>query len=94
MTLRTRVVHLREIEPGTAVGYGASYRATRRAKIATLAIGYADGVPVATIDDLHRLLTEDRIGTTVGLTVIRRGRQEKLDLTPAEAPQHRGRRRP
>lgn len=48
MTLRTRVVNLREIEAGTAVGYGASYRAVRRTRIATLAIGYADGVPVAT----------------------------------------------
>ena len=47
MTLRTRVVNVREIEAGTAVGYAATYRASRRTRIATLAIGYADGVPVA-----------------------------------------------
>jgi alanine racemase len=48
MTLRTQVVNLREIEAGTPVGYAAQYRAKRRTRIATLAIGYADGVPVST----------------------------------------------
>ncbi len=47
MTLRTRVVHLRAAHPGDAVGYNALYRAPRRTRIATLALGYADGVPVA-----------------------------------------------
>src|SRR5262245_49794680 len=46
MTLRTRVVHLRAARAGDAVGYNALYRAQRRTRIATLAIGYADGVPV------------------------------------------------
>ena len=30
-----------------------------------------DAVPIASLDDLHRLLTEDRIGTTVALGVLR-----------------------
>jgi len=47
MTLCTRVVGLREIEAGTAVGYAATYRAKQRTRIATLAIGYEDGVPVS-----------------------------------------------
>jgi len=48
MTLCTRVVNLREIKAGTAVGYAATYRATQQTRIATLAIGYEDGVPVST----------------------------------------------
>jgi len=47
MTLRTRVVQLRVARAGEAVGYNALYRAQRRTRIATLAIGYADGVPIA-----------------------------------------------
>jgi alanine racemase len=47
MTLRTRVVSLRVARAGEAVGYNALYRAPRRTRIATLAIGYADGIPVA-----------------------------------------------
>lgn len=45
MTFATRVVHLRDVSPGDAVGYGALFRAPRRGRVATLAAGYADGVP-------------------------------------------------
>jgi alanine racemase len=47
MTLRTRVAHLRVARPGDAVGYHALYRAPRHTWIATLPVGYADGVPIA-----------------------------------------------
>jgi len=39
-----RVVSVRRIAPGDTVGYGATWRATRATTIATLGIGYADGV--------------------------------------------------
>ena len=44
----------------------------------------ADGQPVRHIDDLHKLMTEDRVGVPLRLTLIRR--TEKLDITvvPAE----------
>ena len=45
MTLSTQVIALRSIESGMSVGYGATWRATRPSRIATLAAGYADGVP-------------------------------------------------
>ena len=45
MTLRTRVSNVRHVRPGDAVGYGGTFRATRRGRIATLPLGYADGVP-------------------------------------------------
>jgi alanine racemase len=41
--LRARVVDLREVRPGESVSYGASWVAARPSRIATLAIGYADG---------------------------------------------------
>jgi len=47
MTLRARVVQVRRVARGEAVGYAARYRAPRPTRIATLGIGYADGVPVA-----------------------------------------------
>lgn len=43
VTLRARIVDLRTIEPGDTVSYGATFRAERPTRIATLAIGYADG---------------------------------------------------
>jgi alanine racemase len=41
----TRVVALKEIPPGAAVGYNARFRASQPARVAILAAGYADGVP-------------------------------------------------
>ena len=47
MTLRARVVHLREIAAGESVGYGATFRAARRTRLATLPLGYEDGIACA-----------------------------------------------
>ncbi len=38
-----RIVQIREILPGARVGYGASWTADRLTRIATVAVGYADG---------------------------------------------------
>lgn len=43
VTVRARVVDLRTIADGETVGYGGTYRAEGDRRIATLAIGYADG---------------------------------------------------
>jgi alanine racemase len=44
MRVRTEVVALRDVEPGAAIGYGATWRAPRPARIATVPMGYADGL--------------------------------------------------
>ncbi|MBU6378193.1 MAG: alanine racemase [Gammaproteobacteria bacterium] len=45
MTLATRVIALRDLQPGDTVGYGARWTAARPTRIATAAAGYADGLP-------------------------------------------------
>lgn len=45
LTWRTRIVATHEIEAGETVGYGRTWRAQRRSTIATLPIGYAEGLP-------------------------------------------------
>ncbi len=47
-----------------------------------------DGRPVAGIDDLHRLLTEDCLGRSAELTLIRRAQKLVRQLTPVELPHH------
>lgn len=42
-TWKTRVIGVREIGPGDAVGYGATFVAERRTRLALLPVGYADG---------------------------------------------------
>jgi S1-C subfamily serine protease len=43
-----------------------------------------DGLPIRGIDDLHRLLTDERIGTRVPVTVIRGVQKLSLELVPKE----------
>jgi S1-C subfamily serine protease len=43
-----------------------------------------DGAPVAGIDDLHRLLTSDRVATRVSLEVLRGTEKITLDVVPEE----------
>jgi S1-C subfamily serine protease len=43
-----------------------------------------DRAVVSGIDDLHRLLTDERIGTVVPLVVLRRGQRRELTITPGE----------
>lgn len=42
--LEARILQLRAVPAGATVGYGATWRAQRPARLATLAIGYADGL--------------------------------------------------
>ncbi len=44
MHLFTRVAHVKEVESGTTISYGSTFVTDRRMKIATLPIGYADGL--------------------------------------------------
>ena len=43
MRWRTEIVRLKELPPGSTVGYGSTFRTTRPSRIATLPVGYADG---------------------------------------------------
>lgn len=49
MRVRTEVIDVRDVEAGQPVGYGGMWRAPRASRIATIPMGYADG--------LSRLLT-------------------------------------
>lgn len=45
MTLTAPVVSVREVIPGTQVGYGHTWTADRSTRLALLPLGYADGLP-------------------------------------------------
>jgi alanine racemase len=44
LTLKTRIMQLKQVRGGTSIGYGGAYTAVRPSLIATLPIGYADGL--------------------------------------------------
>ena len=43
LSLKTRIVFLKEVPAGTGISYSLTYFTDRRTKIATLPVGYADG---------------------------------------------------
>jgi S1-C subfamily serine protease len=43
-----------------------------------------DGVPIANIDDMHRLMTEERVGRAIPILVLRRGQKLTLPVVPRE----------
>ena len=40
--------------------------------------------PVTGVDDLHRLLTDQRIGIPAAMTILRRGARRQLTIVPRE----------
>ena len=47
-------------------------------------IGFEDQ-PIAAIDDLHKVLTEERVGMKTGITIIRRTEKVVLEIVPEES---------
>lgn len=60
------VIQTRRVEPGESVGYGYSWTATAPARVATVAAGYADGLPRALSGSGLRLWAGDTPCPVVG----------------------------
>jgi alanine racemase len=45
ITLQARILQVRDVAAGERVGYGGEWTAPRASRLATLSIGYADGLP-------------------------------------------------
>ena len=43
MELKSHIIHLKEVDEGTGISYGATYVTKSRSKIATIPVGYGDG---------------------------------------------------
>jgi len=66
LSLKSRIVFLKQVQAGTPISYGGLYRAPRPLRVATLPIGYADGLP--------RLVSIPREGRP-GAAVLVKGRR-------------------
>ncbi|MDK2865795.1 MAG: alanine racemase [Clostridiales bacterium] len=81
MSLKTSVSHLKWIEPGESVSYDGLYTANARTRIATLPIGYADGLP-RNLSKGGVVTIQDNVYPIVGLICMD---QCMVDVTAAEA---------
>jgi serine/alanine racemase len=66
LSLKSRVILIRQIEKGDCVGYGRSFIAERDTKIAILPIGYGDGFPRSLSDGNGRALISQYIVPVIG----------------------------
>lgn len=56
LTLKSHIVHIKDVEPGTAISYGGTYVAEKSMRIATVPAGYADGYPRTLSNQGHVLI--------------------------------------
>ncbi|MBR4654559.1 MAG: alanine racemase [Kiritimatiellae bacterium] len=56
LTLKTRVAQVRDLPPGTTLGYGRTWCLAKRTRVATISAGYADGLPLALTNRGHVLI--------------------------------------
>jgi S1-C subfamily serine protease len=87
MPLPRRVVRFHELtrDSGVRVESTAPDGAARAAGLLSgdVIVAFA-GEPVGTVDELHRLLTEERVGQLVPLTILRRADKRELMIVPRE----------
>lgn len=66
IALRSVVTHLKTVHSGATIGYGATWRAAETTRVATVAIGYADGVFRARANRGH-VLVRGRRAPLIGM---------------------------
>jgi alanine racemase len=74
MRVRTEIVALRTVPTGEAIGYGHTWQASRESRVATIPMGYADGLSRQLSNRGHALVRGRRVpivGTvSMDLTMI------------------------
>lgn len=61
MTLRSRVISVKQARQGDAIGYGGSYRCDEAMPVAVVAMGYGDGYPRHAVDGTPVLVNGHRL---------------------------------
>ncbi len=89
--LTARILSVRDIEPGISVGYDAVWSAQKRTRIATIGVGYADGVPVGATGCDGKPAGEALVGG-VRCPFIGRVSMDYVVLDVSKAPQDAARR--
>ncbi len=69
MALKARIVHISEIEKDEGVSYGYSYIADEKRKIATIPIGYADGVSRSLSNKIYGIINGQKVKQIGNITM-------------------------
>lgn len=69
MQVKARISQIKEISAGTGISYGYSFIAPTDMKVATVAIGYADGVPRGLSNRIHAIAHEQVVAQVGTITM-------------------------
>jgi alanine racemase len=75
LSFRARIVSIKDLPPGSRVGYNARWAASRPSRVAVLAAGYADGL-VRVLSNKGRVIVRGEIAPIIGTV--------SMDLTTAD----------
>jgi len=82
MTLKTRVILVREVAAGRNISYGRTFITPRPMRVATLAVGYADGYPRTLSNHNAAVLIQGRRCPVLGRVTMDQTMVDVTDLHP------------
>ncbi len=83
LSLKSHIIYIKEVEAGEGISYGSTYVTTRKTKIATIPVGYADGYPRA-LSSKGRVLIRGQYAPILGRICMD---QFMVDVTDVEGVQ-------
>lgn len=83
MELKAKVSFIKELEPGTEVSYGGTFVTTRKTKVATVPVGYADGYPRC-LSNCGRVLIHGESAPIIGRVCMDQFMVDVTDIAPVK----------
>lgn len=65
LTLKAKIAHVKELESGMYISYNRTFKTSRKSKIATIPIGYADGY-IRTLKHNSKVIVNGQLSPIVG----------------------------
>ena len=85
MTVRSRIIHLKRVPAGTPISYGRTFVTERETLVATIPIGYADGLQ-RRLSNRGKMIVRAADGREVVCPIIGRVCMDQTMLDVTEAP--------
>lgn len=60
MSMKTRVIYIKELNPGDTIGYHRAFKIEKKCRLATLPLGYSDGYPLSAVNKSQVLINGQR----------------------------------